>query len=117
MPDFSATTVSGGTRDGTEHVDAAFKTEQTKQGENQCFFVIDGLMIGDDDLMMGMALDTLDKITVVGTAASDKHLAFGQAIDCLGDLDGNMLGEGGQGIANRIRLQQRFLEGFKELPA
>ena len=76
MPDFSATTVTGGTRDGTEYVDTAFKAEQTKQSEDQSFLVIDSLIIRDDDLMMGMTLDSLDKITVVGTTASDEHFAL-----------------------------------------
>ena len=81
MPDFSAAAVAWCAGDGAEHVDVAFKPEQPEKGEDQCFLVIDGLLVGDNHLMTGMMLNALDEIMVMSAATSDQHLSFRQTFN------------------------------------
>ena len=114
-PYFSTTTVGWGTCNGAKYIGMPFQPQQSKQCEDQCFLIVNGLTVRDNHLVFRVMLYPFHKVGVEGTSASDEHFSFIEMCSGLGYLQGDMLSECAQGFRSVVGLKQWPLEGLEEL--
>lgn len=76
MPNMAAAAVGRSTGHRAKHVGSAFQPQQSEEGKDKRFLVVNGLVVRDNNKVLRVMLYALDEEGVVGSSACDKHLAW-----------------------------------------
>ena len=71
MPNFSAAAVAGGSCDGGQDVGLSLQAQQSEEGEDEGFLIIDDIVGRHDNMVFCVCLNPFHEIFVFGTATGN----------------------------------------------
>ena len=88
------TTVTLGTRHASQYIDLIPSSENAQKGEDQRFFELDELFVGDDEVGQTIGVHSLHQEGIVSTTARHQHTsARSLTFNDSGNLNGHMFHE------------------------